>query len=182
MTPVTFFEKFDQFADAPDAVVKMRSLILSLAMRGKLVAQNVTDEPGSQLVERILEEKKRRKIRVDRQDGQIGAINKNQVFDIPATWTWVGATTPAVLVSDRGKKVKSKEILGSGRYPVVDQGKVFIRGYYNDSEVVIRVAEPIVLFGDHTRETKFIDFDFVVGADGVKLLKPVFLEPRFYFW
>ncbi len=33
----TFFEKFDQFADAPDAVAKMRELVLQLAVQGKLV-------------------------------------------------------------------------------------------------------------------------------------------------
>ena len=35
MTLETFFEKFDQFANAPDAVVKMRGLILRLAMQGR---------------------------------------------------------------------------------------------------------------------------------------------------
>jgi type I restriction enzyme S subunit len=38
MTLDTFFEKFDQFADAPDAVAKMRELVLELAVQGKLVA------------------------------------------------------------------------------------------------------------------------------------------------
>jgi type I restriction enzyme S subunit len=33
----TFFEKFDQFADAPDAVAKIRELVLELAVQGKLV-------------------------------------------------------------------------------------------------------------------------------------------------
>ena len=33
----TFFEKFDQFADAPDAVAKMRELVFDLAIRGRLV-------------------------------------------------------------------------------------------------------------------------------------------------
>ena len=35
----TFFEKFDEFADAPDAVAKMRELVLDLAVQGKLVEQ-----------------------------------------------------------------------------------------------------------------------------------------------
>jgi type I restriction enzyme S subunit len=35
----TFFEKFDQFADAPDAVVKMRELVLELAATGRLVPE-----------------------------------------------------------------------------------------------------------------------------------------------
>ncbi|MEN9676375.1 MAG: hypothetical protein RIS76_2271 [Verrucomicrobiota bacterium] len=36
MTLETFFEKFDQFADTPDAVAKMRELVLELAATGKL--------------------------------------------------------------------------------------------------------------------------------------------------
>lgn len=38
MTLDTFFEKFDLFADAPDAVAKMRELVLQLAVRGSLSA------------------------------------------------------------------------------------------------------------------------------------------------
>ena len=36
----TFFEKFDQFADAPDAVAKMRELVLQLAVQGKLTSRS----------------------------------------------------------------------------------------------------------------------------------------------
>ena len=39
----TFFEKFDQFADAPDAVAKMRELVLELAVQGKLVDHKESD-------------------------------------------------------------------------------------------------------------------------------------------
>lgn len=42
----TFFAKFDQFADAPDAVVKMRELVLHLAVTGKLVPQDPNEEPA----------------------------------------------------------------------------------------------------------------------------------------
>ena len=38
MTTAQFFEKFDLFAGAPDAVAKMRSLILELAVRGQLTS------------------------------------------------------------------------------------------------------------------------------------------------
>jgi type I restriction enzyme S subunit len=40
----TFFEKFDLFADCPNAVQKMRELILELAVQGKLVEQDEGDE------------------------------------------------------------------------------------------------------------------------------------------
>ena len=36
MTAHVFFEKFDEFAEAPDAVAKLRELILDLAVAGKL--------------------------------------------------------------------------------------------------------------------------------------------------
>jgi len=49
----TFFEKFDQFADAPDAVAKIRELILESAIRGMLVPQNASDEPASELLKRM---------------------------------------------------------------------------------------------------------------------------------
>ena len=44
MTLETFFEKFNQFADAPDAVARMRKLILQLAVQGRLKSQG--DEFG----------------------------------------------------------------------------------------------------------------------------------------
>ena len=42
-----FFSRFDQFADAPDAVAKMRELVLNLAVQGKLVERDPADEPAS---------------------------------------------------------------------------------------------------------------------------------------
>ncbi|MDP2899284.1 MAG: restriction endonuclease subunit S [bacterium] len=41
----TFFEKFDQFADAPNAVAKMRELLIHLAVDGKLVPNNPAEKP-----------------------------------------------------------------------------------------------------------------------------------------
>lgn len=42
----TFFEKFDLFVDAPNAVPKMRELILQLAVQGRLVVRDPRDEPA----------------------------------------------------------------------------------------------------------------------------------------
>ena len=41
----TFFEKFDQFADAPDAVAKMQALLIQLAVQGKLVPNDSSESP-----------------------------------------------------------------------------------------------------------------------------------------
>jgi hypothetical protein len=59
MTPETFFEQFAIFAEAPNGVAKLRELILQLAVQGKLVPQDVNDEPASVLRSMILANRKR---------------------------------------------------------------------------------------------------------------------------
>jgi type I restriction enzyme S subunit len=54
VTLETFFEKFDLFADAPNAVAKMRELVLQLAVQGKLVEQNPAEGDGHVLLNQIL--------------------------------------------------------------------------------------------------------------------------------
>lgn len=44
---------YEQVAEAPDAITRLRSLVLDLAIRGKLVTQNPTDEPASEQLKRI---------------------------------------------------------------------------------------------------------------------------------
>jgi type I restriction enzyme S subunit len=51
----TFFEKFDLFADAPDAVAKLRELVLRMATSGRIAERDPADQPGSELLKEILE-------------------------------------------------------------------------------------------------------------------------------
>ncbi|WP_211371595.1 restriction endonuclease subunit S [Altericroceibacterium indicum] len=77
-------------------------------------------------------------------------------------------------------KIPRKSFLASGPVPIVSQEADFINGYWENEADAVKVSEPLVVFGDHTQVLKLIDFDFVVGADGVKLLKPKqFLDARF---
>lgn len=58
-----------------------------------------------------------------------------------------------------------------------------ISGYWNDRSDLFKVTKPIVIFGDHTKVLKYIDFDFVLGADGVKILCPKdYLNAHFFFY
>src|SRR5699024_4635144 len=74
-------------------------------------------------------------------------------------------------VSRGNKRVPLKELGDNGLLPVVDQGKSPIAGYVNDQTLAVSTAGPIIVFGDHTRAVKYIDFPFAMGADGTKLLK-----------
>ena len=70
----------------------------------------------------------------------------------------------------RTKQVKTSDYLVSGRIPVIDQSKDFIAGYTNDEETIVDAGKPIIVFGDHTRILKYIQFPFAKGADGTQLI------------
>lgn len=69
-------------------------------------------------------------------------------------------------------KLQSSNYQENGKYPIVSQEDCLISGYWDKEDDVFRLVKPIVVFGDHTRILKYIDFDFVLGADGVKILQP----------
>lgn len=69
------------------------------------------------------------------------------------------------------KKLKQKEYLKEGLFEVVDQGQSLVGGFSNDSSLVVTCDLPVIVFGDHTKCVKFIDFPFIAGADGVKVLQ-----------
>lgn len=68
--------------------------------------------------------------------------------------------------------VQKKDYLLTGKYPIISQEKDFISGYCNTEDNLNEVLEEVIIFGDHTRIVKYVDFDFCVGADGVKVLRP----------
>ena len=70
-------------------------------------------------------------------------------------------------------KLQSKDYLANGDYPIVSQEEELISGYWNNAADVFHAERPLVVFGDHTRVLKYVDFDFVLGADGVKILLPI---------
>ncbi len=73
-------------------------------------------------------------------------------------------------VSRLGTKIQTDDYLKNGKYPIIDQGQNYISGYRNDEKGVYRDV-PVIVFGDHTRCFKYVDFPFFMGADGVKILK-----------
>jgi hypothetical protein len=87
-------------------------------------------------------------------------------------------------VQPRAGKLKTADYRERGALPIVDQGQDLICGYTDDLTRKFQGPLPIVVFGDHTRNVKFVDFDFAVGADGTVFLQPCDrIEHRFlYHW
>ena len=87
------------------------------------------------------------------------------------------------LVSNERRQVKQRDYKSSGRFPVVDQGEEIVGGFIDDGDLLFDGALPVIVFGDHTRRLKFIDFPFVVGADGTKLIQcKEAVLPRYGFY
>jgi type I restriction enzyme S subunit len=81
------------------------------------------------------------------------------------------------------RKLNTNEYREAGKYPVVDQGQGLIAGWTDDPSAVITDPLPLIVFGDHTRLFKFVDFPFARGADGTQLLKPrAGIDPLFFFY
>ncbi|MBQ3734894.1 MAG: restriction endonuclease subunit S [Bacteroidales bacterium] len=80
-------------------------------------------------------------------------------------------------------KISTSDYLEEGKYPIVSQEEGLIAGFWNKEDDVFRTNKPIVIFGDHTRILKYVNFDFVLGADGVKILQPIDgLSAKFLFY
>ena len=78
-----------------------------------------------------------------------------------------------IVKSPKLKQVKKEAYNNGSQYPIISQEEKFISGYCDDESMVCHIDRPVVVFGDHTRVLKYIDFDFVVGADGVKVIIPI---------
>lgn len=70
-------------------------------------------------------------------------------------------------------KIEKSEYQTRGLYPIISQEDVFISGFWDNSDDITQHSTPVVIFGDHSRVLKYIDFEFVVGADGVKIIQPI---------
>jgi type I restriction enzyme S subunit len=78
-------------AGAPNGIKKLRELILELAVRGKLVEQDASDEPASELLKRIAAEKTRlvAEGKIKKQKALDDISEKERAFELPASWAWV---------------------------------------------------------------------------------------------
>ena len=98
--------------------------------------------------------------------------NLNSLKLLPKSWEIKSFKDIVSDNSGGNRKLAKSVFLEAGEIAIVDQGKKLIAGFYNDSSLAVQTSPPYVVFGDHTRAFKYIDFPFVMGADGTKVLQP----------
>ena len=108
---------------------------------------------------------------------------EEQPYKVPENWCWVKFSVTYDNVSSSKNKIKQKDYQNEGKFAIVDQGENLIGGYSNNEGIVYDGELPVIIFGDHTRRIKYVDFPFIQGADGVKVLQPKnYIVPRYYFF
>jgi type I restriction enzyme S subunit len=114
MNASRLLEYYDRVADAPDAVTRLRHLILDLAVRGKLVPQSEGGEPTSEFLKRITAETSRRSVSRTRKTADHNQPKGTNPFTIPSTWEWV--SLGSITRIQTGKLDANAAVLG-GLYP-----------------------------------------------------------------
>ena len=198
------FENIDllsiSISNISNTVQTIKSKVLDLAIRGKLVPQDPNDEPASVLLERIRTKKeeliKQGKIKRDKRESVIfkgddnsyyyhienGSSVYDEKLELPSNWIPCTISDISYILGNKENQIQTNEILNYGKYPVVSQSQEYIDGYCDFEEKAINNV-PVILFGDHTRIVKFIDFPFVIGADGTKIFKIIAANEKYiYYW
>lgn len=153
-------------------ITQTKSKVLDLAIRGKLVPQDPEEEPASMLL---------KKIRKDDKIKRVSSDTSHYPFELPNGWEWCQLEEISKTLSTKPFQILQSEIQKSGNYPVISQSSNFIEGYSNKEENLFKL-KPVIIFGDHTRNVKYVDFEFIVGADGVKILIPQNIYSKYFYY
>jgi type I restriction enzyme S subunit len=119
MTPETFLDSFGHLLDAPSGIAKLRELILQLAVQGKLVEQDSSDEPAQTLLENI------KSIREDlvarkiiKREQELPEFDVGELpYSLAQSWCWVRLMD----VCEYIQRGKGPSYVESSRVPVVSQ-------------------------------------------------------------
>lgn len=101
---------------------------------------------------------------------------------VPHGWKKIPFKDLVKKIATSRKKIKENCYLSEGEFSVIDQGQSHVSGYCNDVTKVIFVKNSVIVFGDHTKQVKFVDFNFVPGADGIKVLESIADDPNFLYY
>ena len=173
-----------------------KKAILQEAVQGKLVPQIASEGNARDLLEEIRKEKlshgldfanaKSGKRKSKKETALAGSnpcdIKEEEIpFEIPENWCWCKIENITIPIGNKNNQIQSKNVLKDGKIPVVSQGYNLIDGYSNETEKVINNI-PVIMFGDHTRNVKYIDFPFVIGADGTRFFKPLLCNEYYIYY
>ncbi|PPQ44130.1 restriction endonuclease subunit S [Rhodopseudomonas palustris] len=190
MNAERLIEHYEQIADAPDAIARLRRFILDLAVRGKLVPQNPNDEPASELLKRVVSEKGRLaalgKIRASKATPKLAIAP----FQLPSNWCWshlaeIGVLNPRNEAADELNSSFVPMPLIAAEYGVANQherrpwGEIK-KGYSHFAEGDVGLAKITPCF-ENGKSTVFRRLTGGIGAGTTELhiVRPFYVDPDY---
>ena len=166
----------------------LKKKILQLAMQGKLVEQEESDGTADELIDQILEEKKKLMSEGKIKKEKLSRIYKNPTDNhyyeklddgkeklvktslvLPNGWNYIKMNDVVFYEQPSKYIVESTEYDDKYTTPVLTPGKSFILGYTKETKGVFTNI-PTIIFDDFTTESKYVDFVFKVKSSAMKIL------------
>ena len=181
MTPGEFIEVFDEIAEAPGGIERLRELVIQLAVRGRLVPQDADDELPISILERNAKEKRclvdQRKISNPK---SLPRLSSDEVpFNVPETWQWIRLGDIALVVMGNSPPGSSYNEQGLG-VPLINGpvefsagafGLTICRKYTTKPNQMCTTGDMLICVrGATTGRTNIAAFDACIGR-GVALVR-----------
>lgn len=169
-------EHFDTLITTDYAVEQLKQTILQLAVQGKLVPQDPTDEPASELLKRIATEKaqliKDKKIKKQKPLSEI--TDEEKLFQTPIGWEWVKFGELSDFINgDRGKNYPNKSEYVEKGMPWINTGHIKVDGTLSVHNMNFITKEKF----DSLRSGKILEGDLVYCLRGATFGKTAFVSP-----
>ncbi len=183
---------YERIADAPDAIVRFRRFILDLAVRGKLVEQDLNDEPASKLLKRIASEKARlvKTGKIKKQKIIPTLLGQDMPCPLPVNWRWsqiaeIGVLSPRNNVDDdvQSSFVPMPLIASGYGLPIeheVRQWGEIKKGYTHFAEGDVGLAKITPCF-ENGKSAVFRNLTGGLGSGTTELhiVRPLFVDPDY---
>ena len=183
---------YERIADAPDAIVCLRRFILDLAVRGKLVEQDLNDEPASKLLKRIASEKARlvKTGKIKKQKIIPTLLGQDMPCPLPVNWRWsqiaeIGVLSPRNDVDDdvQSSFVPMPLIASGYGLPIeheVRQWGEIKKGYTHFAEGDVGLAKITPCF-ENGKSAVFRNLTGGLGSGTTELhiVRPLFVDPDY---
>lgn len=151
-------DQIEQIENNLQSTIKQtKSKILDLAIHGKLVPQDPTDEPASELLKRI-----NPKAEITSDNGHYQKL--------PEGWAICQLDNIVSYEQPTPYIVKSTDYDDTYTTPVLTAGKSFIIGHTNETNGIYEKL-PCIIFDDFTTDSKLVDFPFKVKSSAMKILQ-----------
>ncbi|MBY7912743.1 restriction endonuclease subunit S [Vibrio fluvialis] len=169
-------EHFDTLFTTEESIDQLKQTILQLAVMGKLVPQDPSDEPAAKLLKRIAEEKAQlvKEKKIKKQKALPSISEDEKPFELPNGWEWCKFGELSQFINgDRGKNYPNKNEYVTDGIPWINTGHIQPDGTLTTSDMNFITEEKF----DSLRSGKIIPDDLVYCLRGATFGKTAFVKP-----